>query len=281
MLVYDKSGKEVAVGQQAIVAQTDTVKTVNHRGYTKDGAVENTMNAFKASLLHGYSHVETDIRFTADNVCVLLHDESINRIAFNSDGTELTEIVNIADITYEEALNYKFGTGSNETHIATLKEFAEWCKVFNVHPYVEIKAGTQEQVALAYDICQKEGITRNMSWIATSLTHLRYIVDLDRTCRFGYLYYTAESFETMKTMKTSYNHPFISQSFQSFSEDNAQTILDEGFELEVWTLNRLSSLQAKGLKTSTELLKWVTSNGCTGITSDDLHAQAILQDTYE
>lgn len=281
MPVYDIEGNEIVIGEiPSVIANVDTIKTVNHRGWKEGGAVENTMNAFNASLSQGYTFVETDIRFTSDGVCVLLHDESINRIAYNSDGSALTETINIADITYEQALTYKFGSGANATNIATLQEFAEWCKVFNVHPYVEIKAGTQAQVEAAYDICQKEGITRNMSWISPNTTYLQYIVNIDPTARFGYLYYTAQSFETMKAMKTNYNHPFISQSFQTFGEETAQIILDEGFELEVWTLNRLNSLPSKGYSTSTAVLKWLTSNGCTGITSDDLHAQAILQANY-
>lgn len=276
MSIYDVNGNIIPTGGSESGSESHDyfVKTVNHRGWTKNGACENTIDAFNGSVAQGYLYVETDIRLTSDGVWVLLHDESINRIAYNSDGSAIENTVNIADITYEQALTYKFGSGSHATTIATLKEFAEWCLVHSIHPYVEIKAGNQTTIAEAYEICQKAGISRNMSWISPTMSYLGHIVALDPFARFGFLYNTSAYISQMETLKTNYNRPFISQSFQGFSVEGAKAVLDAGMELEIWTLDRLNSLS--GIGDYKAVLKWCVQNGCTGVTTDDIHAQQIL-----
>ena len=50
------------------------VRSINHQGYRVNGAIANTMPAFEDSYKQGYKFIETDIRFTSDNVPVLSHD---------------------------------------------------------------------------------------------------------------------------------------------------------------------------------------------------------------
>ncbi|WP_347331784.1 glycerophosphodiester phosphodiesterase [Marinimicrobium locisalis] len=53
---------------------------ISHRGLC-EYATENTANAFRAALEAGFTHLETDLRITADNHLVLAHDESLSRVA--------------------------------------------------------------------------------------------------------------------------------------------------------------------------------------------------------
>ena len=53
------------------------VKSIAHRG-ASEIAPENTIPAFRLAKELGFSCVETDIRFTKDNVPVLCHDAAIN-----------------------------------------------------------------------------------------------------------------------------------------------------------------------------------------------------------
>lgn len=49
-----------------------------HRGASGD-APENTWAAFRLARLHGADGIELDVRLTADNVPVVMHDETLNR----------------------------------------------------------------------------------------------------------------------------------------------------------------------------------------------------------
>lgn len=56
-----------------------TVLAVAHRGGAGLGP-ENTLTAFRRSLALGFSHLETDVRVTADGVCVAFHDRTLRRV---------------------------------------------------------------------------------------------------------------------------------------------------------------------------------------------------------
>ncbi|MBE6571355.1 MAG: hypothetical protein E7656_03850 [Ruminococcaceae bacterium] len=81
-----------------------------HRGVSTD-CPENTMSAFCAAAELGYEYIELDPNYTSDKVIVVLHDKSINRTARHPDGREIEEKINIADITYSQALAYDYGIG--------------------------------------------------------------------------------------------------------------------------------------------------------------------------
>lgn len=53
-----------------------------HRGFAADhAAAENTIQAFRAALKLGATHLETDIQVTKDDVPVLFHDDDLLRVA--------------------------------------------------------------------------------------------------------------------------------------------------------------------------------------------------------
>ena len=56
------------------------VLIASHRGYFGGNIVENTLPAFEAAIHAGADIVETDIHTTRDNVMILFHDESPERL---------------------------------------------------------------------------------------------------------------------------------------------------------------------------------------------------------
>ena len=55
-------------------------RVLAHRGWTGSGAVENTLEAFRAAWELGVTHLETDVHVTSDGVCVLWHDADLRRL---------------------------------------------------------------------------------------------------------------------------------------------------------------------------------------------------------
>ena len=171
-----------------VYSKNRNVRSVNHRGL-EQMAPENTLIAFQYSKMAGFDYVETDIRFTQDGVPVLLHDATINRTARNADGTTLTEDVAIEDITYEEALTYDFGIWKNARFagqkIPTLEQFIRACRNLGLHPYIELKVGTEEQIKALNAIVIRNGMQGKVSWISYSIDYLEYIHEVDENARVG------------------------------------------------------------------------------------------------
>ena len=165
------------------------VRSIAHRG----GAYvvpENTIYSFKWARKQGYKYVETDVRFTSDGVAVLLHDASINRTARNADGTELSSTVNIADITYAQALDYDFGIYKGAEYagekIPTLAEFLTLCRNIGLYPYVELKVETEAQVQSIVDAVFNSGLINNSTFSSSTLSLLTYAKNYNGNVRILY-----------------------------------------------------------------------------------------------
>ena len=171
-----------------VYSKNQNVRSVNHRGLEQI-APENTLIAFQYSKMAGFDYVETDIRFTQDGVPVLLHDATINRTARNADGTTLTEDVAIADITYDEVLTYDFGIWKNARFagqkIPTFEQFIRACRNLGLHPYIELKVGTEEQIKALNAIVIRNGMHGKVSWISYGIDFLEYIHAVDENARLG------------------------------------------------------------------------------------------------
>ncbi len=88
-----------------------------HRGVGTD-APENTLPAFEAAVRQGYDMIELDLKFTADDRCVVLHDNSVGRTGRTPDGS-LTDNRKIAELTLEEARMLDYGLWKGETFRGT------------------------------------------------------------------------------------------------------------------------------------------------------------------
>jgi len=78
-----------------------TLHRVAHRGYSAV-APENTMPALAAAVLGGATHVEFDVRTTADGVPVVIHDRTVDR---TTDGTG-----HIWELTVDQVRNLDAGS---------------------------------------------------------------------------------------------------------------------------------------------------------------------------
>ena len=176
-----------------ILCSTDdsVIYSINHRGFNKV-APENTLPAYKLSKINGFRYVECDVQFTSDKVPVLLHDLTINRTARNADGTEISGDVAIADITYEEALEYDFGIWKGEewegTKIPTFEEFILLCKRLSLKPVIELKDYTwnSERISIISNIITSLGMADACSFISFQKSPLSQISEVFPKAMLGF-----------------------------------------------------------------------------------------------
>ena len=264
-----KNSEEIAAIQESLtgIGGKSYVKGINHRGYNTE-APQNTIPAFKLSKKKGFDYVETDVRYTSDGVPVLLHDFEINYVARNADGSELTETINIADITYEQALQYVFcGDFYSEyptQRITTFRDFMALCRNLGLHPYIELKSSAYNASVLV-DIVRDYGMIENVTWISFGNNLLLMVKNADANARLGLLVtdVTETAVTQAQALKTTTNEVFISAS--SDSVNNVELCKATEIPMEVYTLNAVSSIVA-------------TNPYVSGITSDTLNASAVLYD---
>ena len=128
-----------------------------HRGTST--APENTMSAYKQAYANGLRMMETDIKFSSDNIPVLLHDDTIDRTS-NGSGT-------CSSIPLETLKTYDFGSWFSPSFagekIPTLAEFLVFCKTHNCVAELDLAESNYDEPHLAtiYRVVKQCGMLKN------------------------------------------------------------------------------------------------------------------------
>ena len=159
------------------------VRSVCHRGANRL-APENTLPAFIMARKIGFEWVEADIAFTHDNVCVILHDTTIDR---TSNGTG-----NIADLDYADIENLDFGSWFSPayagTKIPTLDEFLQCCRKIGLNARLDINHNISEaQLTSVCEAVVKNGMLGHAEFIGYSPNNLAIVKNALPTTTLIYL----------------------------------------------------------------------------------------------
>ena len=152
-----------------------------HKGVSTE-APENTMPAYRLAVEQGYDLIEADPKFTKDNVCVVLHDRTLDRTARTPDGKKPPEGLAIAEITYEEALTYEYGSWFAPEFagekIPTLEEALIYAKAHNIPVKIDnvIESFTPEQTEILFSIIEKTGMQNLAGFTCTRIDYLNAVV---------------------------------------------------------------------------------------------------------
>lgn len=236
------------------------VKGVNHRGYNTE-APENTLSAFKLSKDRGFKYVECDVAFTSDNIGVVLHDTTVDRTS-NGSGA-------INSMTLDEVKALDFGSWYSSDYegetIPTFEEFILLCRNIGLHPYIELKAGSEIEIKSLVDTVKRCGMKAKVTWISFHSLVLDYVKKYDSKARLGLVCdaLTENNINIAVSLRSDSNEVFIDAGASSITEEMIALCVTNDLPLEVWTVNSESALLA--------LDPYVS-----GVTSDSLNAYKVL-----
>lgn len=225
-----------------------------HRGCGENQtAPENTIPGFIWGKNAGFHFAETDIRYTSDGVAVLLHDASINRTARNSDGTELTSTVNIADITYEQALEYDFGIYKGSTYagtkIPTLEQLVVLAKNIDLHLILELKAfkDVSTDIPAIIALLKSYGMLNHVSWLSGNYMHLFVVRSIDPSAHLCHLSSAAtfnRSMAVLSQLKTPSNEVTLSIITSDITSERIATMKSLGISCNAYCPNTTEAMLA-------------------------------------
>jgi len=226
------------------VAESENyINSVSHRGLNAI-APENSPLAFILASQYGFNCAETDVRFTSDDVPVLLHDDTINRTARNADGTEISTTINITDITYEQALTYDFGIYLSSqyagTKICSFDDYIKTCRNVGIMPYIEPKAFDRAHIEILFNIVRKYGMVRKVTWICINPSALSIICELDPYARIGLVGDVV--IETLEGLKTANNEVFSDCALNLLTSEKIESLKTANIDLESYTYNDTDSI---------------------------------------
>lgn len=211
------------------------VKNIAHRGFSGKYP-ENTLLAFKmACETPGCDGIELDVQLTKDGVCVVIHDEKIDRTCLNGTGF-------VKDYTYEELkkfdVSYIYAGQCEPQHIPTLREYFELVKEYDIVTNIELKTSVFEYPEIeqkVYDIVQEFGVQDKV--IISSFNHctIKKVKEICPDIKCGLL---TESWllnvgDYVKAAGMECFHPC----YYSLHEETVAEIKAQGVEINTWTVN--------------------------------------------
>ena len=156
-----------------------------HRGASHI-APENTLEAFAVAQEMGANAIELDVQLTADDVLVVLHDDTVDRTSNGVGG--------IASLTLAQAraLDFSDSTpGYSDTRIPTLDEALAWAASASIGINIEIKPGlpaAREVPQRVLNLVAEYGLTQRTTISCFDHEVLREVKRIMPGARVGALY---------------------------------------------------------------------------------------------
>ena len=220
------------------------VDGVAHRGLSS-AAPENTAAAFKAAARAGFLAIETDIRFTADNIPVLIHDATVDR---TSDGSGSVIDMTLAQL---QALDFGswFGPEFAGEQILTLDEGVALCKKLGLKMILEIKvwAAVSTLKSTIVDIINKYDYKEKIAFMYDSATGLAYMSQPNTLPGVNLMYLTSDitgTFDSeMAILKAATDNIWVAIDNNNITDAKAANIIGKGAKILVWTVDVKSAIQ--------------------------------------
>ena len=221
----------VSLAENGIGSESDPVYLTAHRGITAV-APENTIPAYEKAVELGFYAAECDILLTKDNVWVLNHNDTTNKMFF--------EMGNVADYTLEELKGFTYRQGVNfwqeDLKIATLDEYLDVFVGTETRPQIEIKADGYDMLYTVVEAVEAKGLAEQAIIISFDFGQLETIHAINPDIELWYLIDEITEEEIAKAQALGDN-VWLSPNFEANDKDSIQLALDAGIGVSFWTVN--------------------------------------------
>ncbi len=242
------------------------MKVIAHRGYSGKYP-ENTMLAFKKAEKAGCDEIELDVQLSKDDVLVIIHDETIDRV---SDGSGF-----VRDYTFKELqkynINKKFGDQYGFNTIPSLEEYLDWVKNKQITTNIELKSGNyyyedlEEKVVKMVREYGLESRVMFSSFNHVSLIRCKQLIP-EISCGILTL---KNGLGNVGYFASKYHLECYHPDIRGVTDEIVQNCKDYGIKMNVWTVNDEEGLQklydwgCDGVITNYPKLckKWLASQG--------------------
>lgn len=211
---------------------TEGVNIIAHRGFSAV-APENTGVAFIEAGKANFFAAECDIQLSKDNVWVVNHNESIDKMT-NGKGK-------IRELTYEEISSYSVDNGYHREEydvqkLITLDEYLEICNQYEIIPQIEIKKDNYECLDAVLSALDKYGMRESAIIISFDGIILEKLRNLDENIQLWYLTNKIED----KTIRLAVlNNYTIAFNCKKYNEEMLKKAQEQNLNLAAWTVDSL------------------------------------------
>jgi glycerophosphoryl diester phosphodiesterase len=217
-------------------------------------APNNTMPAFELAAECGFPACIVVPQVTADGKLVCIHDDTINRTARNKDGNPPTEPIYVKDKTYEELLEWEYGSYYHEiwrgTKIPLLEDFFLLCARTGMRPMFSTHHPglTVPQWQQVKDMLVKLGLLKNFHIKSFRLVILQTAYSVFGTEIEGYTWDNGDVAQMSKSgIDASRCRVGIEWKAAAYTQENVRKILDAGFFAAAWSIGRVNSVKYEEL----------------------------------
>lgn len=173
-----------------------------------------------------------------------MHDTTINRVARNADGTELSEPVSITDITYAQAMTYDYGLYQGQKwaglKLLTLEEALILAKKLGLSIMVESKYNDAEKVTSIVELIKRYNMLESCIFQSLAFAALQTILGLYPQAKVLWLSEITQnninSFDEI--IKTESNNLFIGVDYTTVnSMSDIELATNKGINVVLYTVN--------------------------------------------
>ena len=222
---------------------------VGHMGYYY--APQNSVIGVQMAGKAGWNAVEIDVHFTSDNVAVGIHNQSINDAARNDDGTEISETVNINEITYEDALEYDFGIVKGEqfahTRISKIDDILKTAHQLGLLVMLDIKdtpVMTRTQIEAIVDLVNSNGMIEDTIFmVGQIIKYGQWIIRKDKNASVTG-YGSQSNWATSYAYVSGYNTVYYDSLYSTIAEEYTAACVAAGFPQGAYTINNSTNMDA-------------------------------------
>jgi hypothetical protein len=162
-------------------AATSPRTFISHRGVNLKSTIagENSLEAIGLTARGGFGAIETDVRLTADDSLVIMHDVTLNRTCLKADGSKIKDELPIASLTWKKLRRdyvLKADSVSMRSRVPSLHEYLLECKRQGVYTFIEPKITDETGDFYRRIIAEADAILGRDNYVVTSNNRANQIV---------------------------------------------------------------------------------------------------------